>query len=154
MKNKLCIDLEDLNTDAFNYMTRFMSYQKDLMPLLLVSKKTNQLVSQCPAGKLSAQLYPESILLNRSAQREFFFNKVLKKENFTPFGIILACIYQLSTGNENLNLTYTVALFAALAFTVSNIKNGYHHFGLFETNRQEQLKQLCEPLQEPISYFK
>ena len=152
MKEKLSIPLEELDKDLFNYLTTFMSYKKDLTPLLLVSKKMNELVSQCPGGELAKQILPQSKSIEQSTPREFFFKYILQKNNIKPFLIVLSCMYLLCEGDEALSPIYLAALTTALAFTVWNIRTESHNFGLFKNHRQEAIRQLNEPLEKSVDF--
>lgn len=58
-----------------------MSYKKELIPLLLVSKKLNELIKNCSAGLVAKQILPQSSELTESKTHEFIFKKVLQIKN-------------------------------------------------------------------------
>lgn len=155
MKERLePVSLENLDQDLFDYLTTFMSYKKDLILLLLLSKKMNGLVTKCPGGKLAEQLLPQSTALAESMAQEFLFNNVLRQKNSKPFAIIIACLCMLQAdGNEILNPIYIFALIAAIGFTSFNIRQEYHNLGVFKDNRQKQIKEIEKPLDLPVNMF-
>lgn len=153
MKNKFELNnLENLNEDSFNYLTTFMTYKKELVPLLLVSKKLNQQIKNCPAGLLAGQLLPQSMALAGATAHEFIFQNALRLKNIKPLFISLACLCLLTTGQDDLMPIYTVGLVTSLAVSIMNARNEYCYFGLFKTKRLEEIKEIEKPLYRTIDF--
>lgn len=153
MKEKISMCLDDLDKDTFDLLTTFMTYKKDLKPLLLVSKKMNQMVSQCPSGKLASQILPEAISLEHSSSREFLFKYILRRNNIKPFCIILSCMYLLCEEDQLLYPLHISALTIALGITIWNLKTESYNYGLFKKDKEEQIKQVLEPLEKPVDFL-
>lgn len=54
---ELDLNLEDLNQDVTNHISKYLAYNKDLFHLRLASKTMNNLIENTPAGKLAREAF-------------------------------------------------------------------------------------------------